>query len=255
MRIFFLFVSLFLFVLLAPSVFASCADPVRSLTLDSDRSFETGSFDVNLSVNSGSGPLVACRCPMGEDCKWDIQYRENGASAWITVPTNTDPPKDFNCNGVSCGNFLNNTMEKIRSVTCVDQGTFEFRGYMPWNDRSTEVSTLNCYPSSNACVPPVSGDFELDEFCEYVNVPLLVDGDYRILDGGFAIHNSSDVNFTSSGTHHIRIFDGGQFDVNNSNFFIGGVSQELLLGGLVMGLFGLMLGGLFLFSKPNEVVA
>jgi hypothetical protein len=255
MRTFYLFVSLLFLIILAPGVLASCADPIRSLTLDSDRTFETGSFDVNLYVNSGLGPMTACSCPMGEDCKWDIQYRESGTSNWIDVPTSTDLPKDFNCSGASCGNFLNNTMEKIRTVTCVDQSSFEFRAHMPWNDRSTSISLLNCYPSSNACVPPTSGDFELDEFCEYVNVPLPVDGDYKILDGGFAIHNGSDVNFFSSGTHHIRIFDGGQFDVNNSNFFIGGVSQELLFGGLIIGFFSLVLSGFFLFSRPTEVVA
>lgn len=255
MKTWYLLVSLFFLVFLAPVVLASCSDPIRSLTFGSDRTYETGVVDVNLSVNSGGALITACSCLVGQDCKWDIQYREKGSSGWINIPNNSDPPKDFNCSGSSCVDFLNGTFNASRVVSCVDQGSFEFRAFMPWNNRSTNVYSLNCYPSSSACVPPEIGDFELNTFCEYVNVPLLVEGDYRILDGGFAVHNGSDVNFTSSGVHFIRVFDGGRMDVNNSKFFIGGISSELFLGGLAIGLFSLLLSGLFLFSKPIEVVA
>lgn len=109
-------------------------------------------------------------------------------------------------------------------------------------------------PVSRWARPPASGNFNLNQTCNYVNVPLFIDGNYNLGSTGHASHNGSDVNFFSSGAKYVNIQSGGQIDLNQSTLFTG-LTIPIEFGGPLVGglLLFLVLGSVFVRRNVVEV--
>ncbi len=226
------------------SVLASCADPLISISSSSDRFSIGGKIDINLVYSADPSPSTLCQCLQGGDCGMQWQTDYNGE--WNMIPQTTEPTIDLNCSGVSCRTdrgFPSEDLMYSRTVSCVDQNSFHVRGYHPFTDTSSPILTVHCYPSP-ACTPPASGNFNVNQACTFIAVPVLVDGNYNIGSSGYVKHNDSDVNFFSSGPKYVNIQNGGRIDLNQSMIFAGLSFEQGLLGGL-FGLIGLGLAGFY----------
>ena len=227
-----LLLGLFFVLVFLPNVHAaSCNNPDTTFSLASDRTSENSSFVASLTVDAGGSPVVGCVCPLGENCKWQVQFRELTGGSWTNVPQNTSLPDDFNCSGVSCTNLLDHQQGSAnRTVFCVDQGAFEFRAHRPYLSKDTMSVKITCYPFGPQCVPPATGNFYLNDHCEYVNVPVPIDQNFNILASGRAVQNGSDINFFGSGANYLNIKNGGRIDLNKSSVFAGINNPSSLIG-------------------------
>ncbi|MFH0970162.1 MAG: hypothetical protein V1776_01745 [Candidatus Diapherotrites archaeon] len=245
------FVGLFM-IFFSTGVFGSCLDPDLSIAVD-NQTFVSGVFDFNLVFSADPPPIASCICLPGNDCGIHWQYYSSGG--WVDIPSSS--PGDLNCSGRACNSGNGYPVEDRvyrQGISCAVQGSYTVRGYHPKSGNATNSVMVYCYPS-RACTPPETGSFFVNQTCVFNDVPVLVDGNYTILSGGHVVHNNSDVNFFSNGSHFLNIKDGGQIDLNKSILFAG-LNFPLKFGGGLIGgiLLFITIGSLLYRHKVNGVL-
>lgn len=237
----------------ALNVSASCANPTISISIDSPSFYVGGDVNVSLVYSANPPIMTRCTCLLGADCGMTWQDDSNGS--WAKIPTSTDAGNDLNCSGENCTTGTGHPIEDAtysRLISCVSQKVYHIRGLQPSTGVVSNAVTVYCYPSL-ACMPPSSGNFNLNQTCNYVNVPLFIDGNYNLGSSGHAIHNGSDVNFFSSGAKYVNIQNGGQLDLNHSMLFAG-LNVPFRSAGYLVGLLLVLLGGIFYRRNRVEVI-
>lgn len=249
------FLLIFFFVAFAANVSASCANPTISISTNSTSFYAGGDVNVSLVYSANPPIMTRCVCLLGADCGMTWQDDSNGS--WVKIPTATDAQNDLNCSGENCTTGTGHPIEDAtysRLISCVSQKVYHIRGFQPSTGIASASVTVYCYPSL-ACMPPSSGNFNLNQTCNYVDVPLFIDGNYNLGSSGHALHNGSDVNFFSSGAKYLNIQNGGQIDLNQSNLFAG-LTIPIEFGGPILGglMLLLVLGSMFIRRNAVEVM-
>lgn len=245
----------FFFIIWSLSVFATCNNPDLTLVVSSDRFAKGGIIDLNLTFSADPSPMEICACPFGSSCGLEWQTDFNGS--WARIPRNTTVPFDLNCSGQNCtsgAGYPGEDSTTKRTISCVDQNTFNVRGFHPATNKASEVVKIYCYPTPG-CTPPVSGNFNVSETCNFTAVPVIIDGNYNIESGGYSIHNDSDVNFFSNGTKYVNIRDGGKIDLNQSSIFVGLTIPIAFGGPIIVGILLIIIfGSIFYHYTAVEVI-
>lgn len=239
-----LFLFVFFFLVWSLNAFAaSCTNPDLSISVSPIKTYVGGRFDVNLVFSADPPPLTNCVCAPGNNC--GVQWQDDTNGEWAQIPNSTDVDLDLNCSGRNCSTGIGYPVEDQvynQSIQCVDQNTYRMRGFHPLSNKSTQIITVYCYPSRQ-CQPPETGNFNLNQTCEYKYVPVFIDQNYNILGTGKAIHSNSDINFFSTGPKFLNIQNGGQMDLNQSSLITG-----LLKGGKIFWFLSPFLLIIFIFA-------
>lgn len=251
-RLFFLF---FFFLFYSLNVFGvSCVDPDLSIIVSETKTYIGDRFDVNLVFSADPPPLTNCVCAPGSNC--GMQWQDDTNGEWAQIPNAMDADMDLNCSGRTCNTGIGYPVEDqvySQSIQCMDQNTYHLRGFHSFSGKSTPIVTVYCYPSRQ-CIPPPTGNFDLNQSCEYKYVPLFVDQNYNITGTGKAIHTHSDINFYSTGSKFLNIQNGGQVDLNSSMIFSGITSNAgLFFIGMIF--FSFIVGLLGFFFQAKRVVS
>lgn len=252
-----------LFFASAPVVFgASCSDPALWITVPNKLWSIGGAIDVNIVFSADPSPSTSCTCNPGEFCGMEWQTDFNGG--WNRIPRSTNAAIDLNCGGGTCSTGFFHPIEDLqygRAISCIDQNVFHIRGHHPLTGKSTMEVTVYCYPEPG-CVPPASGNFTLNQTCNYVAVPLVIAANYTIGPTGHSIHHQSNVIFTSPISdiedppkRYLNIVNGGRIDLNHSAISTGLSRTDVGMGLGVILFFGFILFVVRFSHRTTETTA